>query len=104
MLQMQATGFSITASSNVHFSAAGGVVCFWCKCWCQYCSISINSARGVTCDQLDEISPPASPHVTWDKPEILAYCQGLQLWIIESRHGVGLKKKSHFWPFRPMVF
>jgi hypothetical protein len=26
----------------------------------------------VTCDQLDEISPPASQHVTWDKPEISA--------------------------------
>ena len=25
---------------------------------------------GVTCDQLDEISQPASQHVTWDKPEI----------------------------------
>src|ERR1700678_1409996 len=37
-----------------------------------YCTISINSSGGVTCDQLDEISPPASQHVTWDKPEILA--------------------------------
>src|SRR5271168_3994601 len=27
-----------------------------------YCTISINSSGGVTCDQLDEISPPASQH------------------------------------------
>ena len=37
-----------------------------------YCTISINLSGGVTCDQLDEISPPASQHVTWDKPEISA--------------------------------
>src|ERR1700678_1712181 len=38
----------------------------------KYCTISINSSGGVTCDQLDEISSPASQHVTWDKPEISA--------------------------------
>src|ERR1700678_2751641 len=37
-----------------------------------YCTILINSSGGVTCDQLDKISPPASQHVTWDKPEISA--------------------------------
>ena len=42
-----------------------------------YCTISINLSGGVTCDQLDEISPPASQHVTWDKPGISANCQNL---------------------------
>ena len=37
-----------------------------------YCTILINLSEGVTCDQLDEISRPASQHVTWDKPEISA--------------------------------
>ena len=38
--------------------------------YCNFVStISINSARGVTCDQLDEISP-VNQYVTCDKPEI----------------------------------
>src|SRR5271168_1244212 len=32
----------------------------------------VRKSGSVTCDQLDEISPPASQHVTWDKPEISA--------------------------------
>jgi hypothetical protein len=51
-----------------------------------YCTILIDSSGGVTCDQLDEISPPASQHVTWDKPEILANCQNLLKGIICRRY------------------
>src|SRR5271168_558811 len=51
-----------------------------------YCTILIDSSGGVTCDQLDKISPPASQHVTWDKPEILANCQNLPKGIICRRH------------------
>ena len=47
-----------------------------------YCTISINLSGSVTCDQLDEISPPASQHVNWDRPEILANCQNLLKGII----------------------
>src|ERR1700678_3337233 len=47
------------------------------KIYWVYCTILIDSSGGVTCDQLDEISPPASQHVTWDKPEISANCQNL---------------------------
>src|SRR5271168_5077707 len=41
---------------------------------------------GVTCDQLDKISPPASQHVTWDKPEISANCQNLPKGIVCRRY------------------
>ena len=36
---------------------------------CIYCTISIDSAWGVTCDQMDEISTTSNAGVTWDTVE-----------------------------------
>ena len=33
----------------------------------KYCTISIDSAWGVTCDQMDEILTTSNVGVTWDK-------------------------------------
>ena len=35
-------------------------------CSSEYCTISIDSAWGVTCDQMDEISTTSNAGVTWD--------------------------------------
>jgi hypothetical protein len=32
-----------------------------------YCTISIDSSRGVTCDQMDEMLMTSNVGVTWDK-------------------------------------
>ena len=36
----------------------------------RYCTISINSSGGVTCDQVDEVLAPTGWRVTCDQPEI----------------------------------
>jgi hypothetical protein len=51
------------------------VVFIWCLCnglftsHCRYYSILVDSARGVTCDQLDTILKVANFGVTWDWPK-----------------------------------
>ena len=57
--------------SWAHCFARGSVLEFWELCehaqctW--YCTISIDSAWGVTCDQMDDILTTSNVGVTWDK-------------------------------------